>query len=163
MVPCKKELCHPLIVELLQAFLLQHTRQDSTSARIVDSMVTSAVQKTVNRSMDDPLLLAAELARSLPGGTASGVSVASCASVGSVVSGGPGVSAIRSVVKLYKARTSLTPALRLHRSTEEATVRPRDRSRFAERSISLLSRIIFKAGVGYPGQSHLTGSWRMHS
>eukprot|EP00974_Lingulodinium_polyedra_P097448 9445008-Lingulodinium_polyedra.AAC.1 len=63
-------------------------------------MVTSAVQSTVNRSMDDPLLLAAELARRVPTATASGVGGAAS-----------GASAIRNVVKLYKARASLTPAL----------------------------------------------------
>jgi hypothetical protein len=125
----------PLLVEFLQGIPVQHTRQDSTAARMVECMVTSAVQNTVSRSMDDPLLLAAELARHVPTVTASGV--------GGTASG---VSAIRNVVRLYKARTSLTPALRLHRSTEEATVRLMDRSKFAEDSIGMLSRMICKSG-----------------
>ena len=63
----------PLLVELLQAIPVHRTRQDSTSARMAERMLTSAVQITVNRSMDDPLLLAAELARHVPSATASGV------------------------------------------------------------------------------------------
>ena len=95
----------PLLVKFLQAIPVQQTRADSSSSRMVESMVTSAVQSTVNRSMDDPLLLAAELARHVPS-TATGVSAAMAS----------GMSAIRTVVKLYKARTSLTPQLRLHKT-----------------------------------------------
>ena len=75
---------------------------DSISSRMVESMVTSAVQSTVNRSMDDPLLLSAEFARQVPSTT--------CAHMAS------GMNAIRAVVKMYKARTSLTPQLRLHKT-----------------------------------------------
>ena len=95
----------PLLVKFLQAIPAQQTRADSTSSRMVESMVTSAVQSTVNRSMDDPLFLAAELARHVPS-TATGVSAAMAS----------GMSAIRTVVRLYKARISLTPQLRLHKT-----------------------------------------------
>ena len=95
----------PLLVKFLQAIPVQQTRADSSSSRMVESMVTSAVQSTVNRSMDDPLLLAAELARHVPS-TATGVSAAMAS----------GMSAVRAVVRLYKARTSLTPHLLLHKT-----------------------------------------------
>ena len=85
--------------------------------------------------MDDPLILAVELARHVPSATASGV--------GGTASG---VSVIRTGVKLYKARTALTPALRLHRVTEESTMRLMDRSKCVECSVGLLSRIICKGG-----------------
>ena len=88
----------PLLVTFLQAIPVQQKRADSTSARMVESMVTSAVQSTLNRSMDGPLLLAAEFARQVP----------TCVPMAS------GMNAIRAVVKLYKARTSMTPQLRLH-------------------------------------------------
>ena len=123
-----------LLVKFLQAIPVQHVRADSASARMVESMVTSAVQSTVNRTMDDPLLLAAELTRHVA--TAAGVGGGTAA----------GVTAIRNVVRLYKARTSLTPALRLHKSTEEATIRLMDRNKFAESSINILSRMVCKAG-----------------
>ena len=95
----------PLLVKFLQAIPVQQTRADSSSSRMVESMVTSAVQSTVNRSMDDPLLLAAELARHVPS-TATGVSAAMAS----------GTSAIRTVVKLYNARAALTPQLRTHKT-----------------------------------------------
>ena len=120
----------PLLVTFLQAIPVQQKRADSTSARMVESMVTSAVQSTLNRSMDDPLLLAAEFARQVP----------TCVPMAS------GMNAIRVVVKLYKARTSMTPQLRLHKHTEDATLRLMDRTKFAEGSISILSRMVCKAG-----------------
>ena len=89
----------PLLVKFLQAIPVQQTRAASTSSRMVESMVTSAVQSTVNRSMDDPLLLAAEFARQVP----------TCVPIAS------GMNAIRVVVKLYKARTAMTPQFRLHK------------------------------------------------
>ena len=126
----------PLLVKFLQAIPVQHARAESASARMVDSMITSAVQSTVNRTMDDPLLLAAELSRHVPMVTAAGVGGCTAA----------GVTAIRNVVRLYKARTSLTPALRLNKNTEEATIRLMDRNKFAERSINILSRMVCKVG-----------------
>ena len=90
----------PLLVTFLQAIPVQQARADSTSSRMVESMVISAVQSTVNRCMDDPLLLAAELARHVPStATATGVSAAMTS----------GMSTIRNVVKLYKARTAVSP------------------------------------------------------
>ena len=61
----------------------------------------------MNRTMDDQLLLAAELTRHVPMATAAGVG-------GCMASG---MTAIRNVARLYKVRTSLTPTLRLHKNT----------------------------------------------
>ena len=132
---CMQQSCHPFLVTLLQVIPPQHTRQDSVSARMVETMVASAVQSSANLSIDDPMLLVAELARHVPRAMASGM--------GDRASG---ASAIRTVMNAYKARTSLTPALRWHRSTEEATVRIMDRSKFVEGSIGLLAREICKVG-----------------
>ena len=99
----------PLLVQLLQAIPVQHTRADSTASRMAESMVTSAVQSTVNRSMDDPLLLAAELTRQAPSTTATGVSAMAS-----------GMSTIRTLVRLYRARTSMTPSLRLHKTQKRS-------------------------------------------
>ena len=96
----------PCLVTLLQAIPAQHTRQGSVSARMVETMVASAAQSSVRRSIDDPMLLATDLAWHVPRAVASGM--------GDRASG---VGAIRTVMKSYKARTPLTPALRLHRST----------------------------------------------
>ena len=120
-----------MLVKFLQDIPVQQTKADSSTSRMVESMVISNMQSTVNRSFDDPLLLGAELARHAPS-TATGVN--------------SGASAIRNVVRLYKARTSLTPQLRMHKNTEEATVRIMDRTKFAEGSIAILSRIVCKTG-----------------
>ena len=57
-----------------------------------------------------------------------------------------GASVIRNVVKLYKARTQMCPNLRLNKSTEEASIRLMDRSKFAEASVFMLGRIVSKGG-----------------
>ena len=41
-----------LLVEPMQAIPVQNTRADGASARVVESMVTSAAHSSVNRSMD---------------------------------------------------------------------------------------------------------------
>ena len=43
---------------------VQYTRRGNGQARLVHNMVMSTVASKTNRSMDDPLLLAAELSRS---------------------------------------------------------------------------------------------------
>ena len=93
----------------LQNIPAQYTRHDNSTARLVNSMVTSAVNHKVNRTMDDPLILAKELSRcELASGSQAG--------------------AIRHVVRLYKARTMASPALAMKRSTAEATIRLMDRT-----------------------------------
>ena len=80
----------------LQNIPAQYTRHDNSCARLVNTMVTSAVDSKVNRSMDDPLVLSKELLRC---GLASG-------------------SNVRTVVRMYKARIMKSPTLQMKRSTE---------------------------------------------
>ena len=67
----------------LQDVLAQYTRHENSCVRLVNSMVTSAVESKVSRPMDDPSMLSKEWLRC---GLASG-------------------SNVRTVVRLYKART----------------------------------------------------------
>ena len=117
--------------EQLQSIPAQYTRHENSAARLVNSMVTSAVNQKVNRTMDDPLILSKELARC---GLASGSQVAS----------------VRQVVRLYKARTMSSPSLAMKRSTEEATIRLMDRAKMCEKAVGTLSSITLKAGWDGP-------------
>lgn len=87
------------------------------ACRLVANMITSNVNSKINRSMDDPLLLAAELGRY----------------------GLTTTKEIRSVLKAYAVRVMATPSLSLKRTTGECTARLMDRSKMSE-APSLLMR-----------------------
>ena len=108
----------------LQNTLAQYTRRESSCARLVNSMMTSAVDSKVNRSMDDPLVLSKEL---LQCGLASD-------------------SNVRTVVRMYKARIMKSPTLQMKRPTEEATIKLMDRAKVCEGAVHILSRIALKHG-----------------
>ena len=111
----------------LQNIPALYTRHENSCSRLVSSMVTSAVNRKINRSMDDPLMLSRELLRC---GLASG-------------------SNVRQVVRLYKARTMSSPTLQMKRSTEEATIKLMDRAKVCEEAVTILSRIALKHGWEY--------------
>ena len=106
------------------AIRVQYTKYNSGMDRLVSNMVSSNLNAKVNRSMDDPLLLASELGRQ----------------------GLTSISEIRNVMKTYKARIMGATNLALKRSTEEVTVRLMDRSKFCENAITVLSRITQASG-----------------
>ena len=81
-------------------------------------MANSNVNSKINRSIDGPLMLAAELSRQ-----------------------GLLEKDILTVVQTYKARVMATPTLSLKRSTEEATVRLMNRGKFCEAAVAVLTCI----------------------
>ena len=83
------------IVQELSAVKVQYAKHASGMDRLVSNMVTSNVNSRINRSMDDPLLLAAELGRY----------------------GLTTTKEIRSVMKAYTVRVMATPSLSLKRTT----------------------------------------------
>ena len=106
------------------AINVQYTRFTSGMERLVSNMMSSNLASKVNRSMDDPLLLARELGRQ----------------------GMTGVTEIRNVMKMYRARIMGAANLTLKRSTEEVTVRLMDRGKFCEDAINVLTRITQATG-----------------
>ena len=106
------------------AINVQYTKFTSGMERLVSNMMSSNLASKVNRSMDDPLLLARELGRQ----------------------GMTGVTEIRNVMKMYRARIMGAANLTLKRSTEEVTVRLMDRGKFCEDAISVLARITQATG-----------------
>ena len=78
--------------------------------RLVSNMLVSNLHASVNRSMDDPLLLAHELGRQ-------GLTEAKD---------------IRNVMKSYKNRIMNDPNLAIKETTEEATTRVMDRGKLAQ-------------------------------
>ena len=106
------------------AINVQYTKYNSGMDRLVSNMVSSNLNAKVNRSMDDPLLLASELGRQ----------------------GMTSIREIRDVMKAYKARIMGATNLALKRTTEEVTVRLMDRSKFCENAINMLSRITQASG-----------------
>ena len=106
------------------AISVQYTKFNSGMDRLVSNMVSSNLATKVNRSMDDPLLLARELGRQ----------------------GMTSVTEIRNVMKTYKLRIMGVSNLALKRSTEEVTVRLMDRAKFCEQAVSVLSRITQASG-----------------
>ena len=82
------------IVEELNGGNVQYVKHASGMERLVANMVTSNVISKINRSMDDPLLLAAELGRY----------------------GLTTTKEIRSVLKAYTVRVMTTPSLSLKRT-----------------------------------------------
>ena len=117
-------------VKKLQNIPATYAKHDNRASRLVTAMVTSAVNQKVNRTMDDPLILSKELSRR---------GVDCCPQ-----------SSVRSVVRLYKARTMGSPTLTMKRNTEEATIRLMDRAKMCEDSVSGLTRITLKAGWNGP-------------
>ena len=114
-----------VLKEKLQNIRALCTKHDNASNRLVNSMLTSAVNQKMNRSMDDPLILAGELIRS------------------GLASGSP-ASSLRTVTRLYRARTMNSPTLAIKRSTEEATIRVLDRSKMCEEGVATITRITLK-------------------
>jgi len=108
-------------------------------------MIGSAVQAKINRSMDDPLILAAEIQRFL------GDSAAPKFAASGAKPAASGAQGVRAIVRLYAQKTQVSPTLKLHRSTEEATIRIMDSSKFCPQGVSALAKITGKAGwVGGP-------------
>ena len=112
------------IVEELSGIKVQYAKHATGMDRLVANMVTSNVNSKINRSMDDPLLLAAELGRY----------------------GLTTTKEIRSVLKAYTVRVMTTPSLNLKRTTGECTARLMDRSKMSEASVQALTRITQQAG-----------------
>ena len=112
------------IVQELSGVAVQYSKHASGMDRLVANMITSNVNSKINRSMDDPLLLAAELGRY----------------------GLTSAKEIRSVLKAYTARVMATPSLSLKRTTGECTARRMDRSKMCEASVQALTRITQQAG-----------------
>ena len=112
------------IVQELSGVKVQYAKHASGMERLVANMITSNVNSKINRSMDDPLLLAAELGRY----------------------GLTTTKEIRSVLKAYAVRVMATPSLSLKRTTGECTARLMDRSKMSEASVQALTRITQQAG-----------------
>ena len=112
------------IAQELSGVRVQYTKHASGMERLVANMVTSNVNSRINRSMDDPLLLAAELGRQ----------------------GLTTTKDIRAVLKTYTARVMATPSLSLKKTTGECTARLMDRSKMCEAAVRTLTRITQQAG-----------------
>ena len=112
------------IVQELSGVRVQYTKHASGMDRLVANMVTSNVNSKINRSMDDPLLLAGELSRQ-------GLNT---------------TKEIRAVIRAYTARVMATPSLSLKRTTGDCTARLMDRSKMCEASVQALTRITQQAG-----------------
>ena len=106
------------------AISVQYTKYNSGVDRLVSNMVSSNLNAKVNRSMDDPLLLASELGRQ----------------------GMTRITELRNVMKAHKAQIMCATNITLKRTTEEVTVRLMDRSKFCENAINVLSRITQASG-----------------
>ena len=110
------------------AIKVQHIAHATGLDRLVTNMVVSNINAKLNRSMDDPLLLASELGRQ----------------------GMTSAKEIRSIMKSYKIRIMNSPNLALKRSTEEATIRLMDRGKVGAKALAVLSRIAAVAGRAAP-------------
>ena len=120
------------VVELLTSIDCKYTRYDNLQSRVLANLVDTAVHAKTNRSIEDPVFMSREMLR--------------C---------NMGEQNVKTIMSLFKQRTLANPALRMQKSTEDATLRFMHASKIAESTLALISaEIAQKTWQGCTFTSH---------